>query len=181
MKMTTLFLCSFLLCFAGFAQMPAGFNTKTTIYLVRHAEKQTGNDPALTPQGNQRAGALAAFCKDKHLSHVYVTAFRRTQMTADSVRLLLGVDTVHYAADTIGDDLYNKIIAQHDAGKSILVVGHSNTIPYLIKKFGVADYDTKAIPDAEFDHIFIITYKKRKAFLQPLKYGTASGASATMQ
>ena len=64
-----------------FAQLPEGFSKRTTIYLVRHAEKQSGNDPLLTENGNKRAGTLLHTLKGKPIRHIYASHFKRTQMT----------------------------------------------------------------------------------------------------
>ena len=55
-------------------------------------------------------------------------------MTSDSIRIQLAIDTVHYLADTTGNDLLEKIKVHNDVGKTILVIGHSNTIPVKYKK-----------------------------------------------
>jgi phosphohistidine phosphatase SixA len=176
----TLFLLFAVNCMV-LGQMPEGLSVKTKIYLVRHAEKQTGNDPALTEEGNKRAGALLQTLKKKKLQHIYATQFKRTQMTGDSLRIQLGIDTVLYKADTTGEDVYRKILANNDAGKTILIIGHSNTVPKIIKKLGVTNFVPAVIPDAEFDNLYLITYKKGKAVLKRMKYGAASAVSATMQ
>jgi len=169
------------------AQVPAGVSAKTTIYLVRHAEKESGNDPALTENGNKRAGDLMRYLKDKNVQRIYVTQFRRTQMTADSMRLQSGIDTVHYNADENGIDLFNKIAAHGDFNKSILIIGHSNTVPDYIKKAGVINYPQANILDTEFDNLYKVSYRKPflssvfKAHVKQAKYGAASTVSATMQ
>ena len=151
------------------------FVNGTSIYLVRHAEKGTGNDPVLTGAGNKRAGDLMRTLKSKKIRHIYVTDYRRSGLTADSMRLQLGIDTVHYdAADTTGADLIAKIKAHHDFGKAILVIGHSNTIPQLIKDLGVKNYKPGNIPDNEFDNIYLIKYKGNKTYLLHQKYGKRS-------
>lgn len=155
--------------------------TKTKIYLVRHGEKETGKDPVLTAAGMQRAAALWQKLKGKEVIRIYATPYRRTQMTGDSLRLHLAVDTVIYAADTMGIDLVNKINAHHDIGKTILVIGHSNTIPYLIRRLGVTGYKPKELPESEFDNLFLITYKRKKAKLKQMKYGERSAAPAIMK
>ena len=164
-----------------FAQLPEGFSKRTTIYLVRHAEKQSGNDPLLTENGNKRAGALLQRLKDKHIRHIYVSQFKRTQMTGDSLRIQLGIDTIQYKADTTCEDLLNKIKANNESGKTILIIGHSNTIPKIIKKLGVENFDAGDIPDAVFDNLYLVTYKKEKAVVKLMKYGAPSSSSATMQ
>lgn len=157
------------------------FDTKTIIYLVRHAEKDTGKNPILTANGMQRSGELMRILADKHIRRIYVTQFRRSQLTADSFSRVMHIDTVHYTADTTGNDLVSKINEKKDWGKTILVVGHSNTIPGLIRKLGVEYYIVKELPDMEFDNLFMITYKKHNPKLTVTKYGAPSGPSAKMQ
>src|SRR5258705_13439446 len=81
----------------------------TKIFIVRHAEKETGNDPLLTPAGNKRAGDLMRALQNEGIQKIYVSQFRRTQNTGDSLRIQLKIDTVHYAADTLCDKLINTI------------------------------------------------------------------------
>ena len=151
------------------------------IFIVRHAEKETGKDPLLTAAGNARAGDLMRALQNASIQKIYVSQFRRTQSTGDSLRLQLNIDTVHYAADTVCDNLINAIIEHSDFGKTILIIGHSNTLPQIIRKLGVTEYPYGDISDNEFDNLFMITYKKEKAKLKRLKYGAKSGASAGMQ
>lgn len=160
---------------------PPFANPKIKIYLVRHAEKETGKDPVLTAAGRQRAGDLMRKMKDKHIRRIYVSEYRRTQMTGDSMRIQMGIDTVHYTADTTGDDLVKKIMQHDDMRHRILVIGHSNTIPPIIRKLGVADYPQEYIADKEFDNLFLVRYKKHKARVSKSKYGTASSESAGMR
>jgi broad specificity phosphatase PhoE len=144
---------------------------KTTIYLVRHAEKEKGNDPVLTAAGKQRAGDLLRVLKTKKIQRIYVTPYQRTEMTADSLRIQLGIDTVHYLADTTGNDLLEKIKAHHDFGKAILVIGHSNTIPRIIMRFVAVKKPLPDIPDNEFDNLFVVKITKGKAIPSTKKYG----------
>jgi phosphohistidine phosphatase SixA len=178
-------LCSQLIVAAQL--LPSGATAKTKIYLVRHAEKQSGTDPELTDAGKKRAGDLMRALQNKNVKRIYVTQFKRTQMTADSMRLQLGIDTVQYLADENGIDLFNKITAHNDFNKTILIIGHSNTVPDYIKKLGVANYPQANIADTEFDNLFKVYYKRSfifsqfKAHVKKGKYGVASGVSAAMQ
>ncbi len=153
----------------------------TKIYIVRHAEKQDGKDPLLTPAGNARSGDLMRFLKDEMIRKIYVSQYRRTQNTGDSLRIQLNIDTVHYTADTLCGNLINTIMGHSDFGKTILVIGHSNTIPQVIRKFGVHDYPYGDLADNDYDRLFLITYKNGKAKVKVMKYGAAPGTSATMQ
>jgi phosphohistidine phosphatase SixA len=153
----------------------------TKIFIVRHAEKEAGKDPVLTAAGNARAGDLMRILQNEGVQKIYVSRLRRTQNTADSLRVQLKIDTVHYAADTLCDDLVNTIMEHRDFGKTILIIAHSNTIPQIIRKLGVQDYPYGDIPDNDYDNLFVITYKKEKAKLKQVKYGAKSGVSAAMQ
>jgi phosphohistidine phosphatase SixA len=172
---------------AAAQSLPPGISVKTKIYLVRHAEKQTGTDPELTDTGKKRAGDLMRTLQNKNVHRIYVTQFKRTQMTADSMRLQLGIDTVHYLADENGIDLFNKIAAHNDFNTTIVIIGHSNTVPDYIKKMGVANYPQANIIDTEFNNLFKVYYKRPfifrpfKVHVNRGKYGVASGVSAVMQ
>jgi broad specificity phosphatase PhoE len=167
--------------FFATAQTPQPFNKHTKIYVVRHAEKDTGNNPNLTAAGKVRAGDLMRVLQNKKIQRIYSTPTRRTMQTGDSLRLFQNIDTLLYKPDTTGEGLYAKIMAAGDNGKTILVVGHSNTVPKLIRRLGATDFPNKDLPDMEFDNLFLITYKKGKAVVKSMKYGAASGASARMQ
>jgi phosphohistidine phosphatase SixA len=166
---------------SALSQPPTGFTTSAKIYLVRHAEKDTGNNPSLTDDGKKRAGDLMRALKNKNIQRIYVTQYKRTQMTGDSLRLQLGIDTLHYLADTTGLDVYNKIISNADGGKNILIIGHSNTVPKIIKKLGGESIVPFLIPDTEFDNLYVLQYKRKKVKLKKMKYGKASGNSASMK
>jgi 2,3-bisphosphoglycerate-dependent phosphoglycerate mutase len=159
------------------AQLPKGISGKTALYFVRHGEKENGKDPVLTTAGKERAGDLMRTLKHKHIKRIYATQFKRTQMTGDSLRIQLGIDTIHYNADTTGIDLFNKIAAQKDYKKHILIIGHSNTIDDYIRKAGVKNYPKVDIPDNEFDNIYKVYYRrpflfcKLKAHVKIWKYG----------
>jgi phosphohistidine phosphatase SixA len=178
MKYVFVFLIAVAFQNMAFAQQEAA---PTRIFIVRHAEKETGKDPLLTAEGNKRAGDLMRALQNEGIQKIYVSQYRRTQNTGDSLRLQLKIDTVHYAADTICDNLVNAIMEHGDFGKTILIIAHSNTIPQIIRKFGVTDYPYGDIPDNEFDNLFLITYKKEKAKVKVMKYGAKSGAFAAMK
>jgi phosphohistidine phosphatase SixA len=108
----------------------------TTIVLVRHAEKQLGtiDDPPLAPAGELRAERLAAMFGDREplgrLQAIYVTSKRRSQQTAAPVARRLGLTPI--VADEPSDVLANRILREQ-RGRIVLVVGHSNTVPELVR------------------------------------------------
>jgi phosphohistidine phosphatase SixA len=150
------------------------------IYIVRHAEKLGGDDPLLTEEGNKRAGDLMRQLKNKKISRIYVSEFKRTQNTGDSMRLQLAIDTVQINADTSCTSLFAAITQHNDWNKSILIITHSNIIQKVIYKLGITNFSQENIPSNEFDNLYFVSMKKKKAVLKHLKYGKPSAASAQM-
>jgi broad specificity phosphatase PhoE len=156
------------------AQSVKGQVPEGNYYLVRHAEKDTGKNPALTMAGYLRAGDLYREFKNKKIGKIYVSQYRRTQLTADSLRIYKKTDTVHYKADDSGDDLLSKLLNLKGKQKNVLIIGHSNTIPVILKRLGVTGLDISEIPDDEYDNLFLVTVKNKKVSLKWLKYGKSS-------
>ena len=143
------------------------------VYIVRHAEKATGDDPVLTTAGYKRAGDLMRKLRYECLRRIYVSQAKRTQLTADSLRISLMIDTVHYIADNY-DRLLQRIRLQGDAGRTILIIAHSNTIPTIIRRLGVSNYPLANIPDGQFDNLFLVTFPGGVAKVKKTKYGATS-------
>jgi broad specificity phosphatase PhoE len=131
-----------------------------SVFLVRHAERADSvpgekptmaNDPDLSDVGRARAQSLAAILKDAKIAAIYTTEYKRTQQTAAPLATALGLTpTTIKAAETA------RLVKELAASKgNVLVVGHSNTVPDVIKGLGVTNPD--AIKDDEFDNLFILT------------------------
>lgn len=162
------------------AQDEIKMGKNSAIYIVRHAEKQKGEDPLLTDEGNARAGDLMRVLKDKKIGRVYVTQYKRTQHTADSLQLQLHIDTVQVNADTSCVALFAAITKNKDWNNPILIITHSNIMQKVIYKLGITDFPQQNIPDKEFDNLYMVRLKNNKAVLQQSKYGHPSATSATM-
>ncbi len=158
--------------FAGSAQEKFLLK-KGSVYIVRHSEKEAGTDPVLSNKGYLRTGYLVSVFnynkKENAIDRIYVTQFRRTQLTADSMRLQLNVDTVHYVADNSGEGLL-KVLNKYKGDQNILVIGHSNTIPVILRRLGI-DHVTITINDPEYDNLFMIRYRKGKPVLYKRRFG----------
>ncbi|RYD77064.1 MAG: hypothetical protein EOP53_13620 [Sphingobacteriales bacterium] len=150
-----------------------GFTGKRTLYVVRHAEKDTvgGSNPAISSIGKERAGDLYKALKKKKIELIFVSQYKRTGMTADSLRIYKNIDSVHYTADATADNLFEQIKLRAGKAKNILIVGHSNTLPAIIRKAGVSGYTLKEIPDNEYNNLFIVKQRKGKAVMKLEKYG----------
>lgn len=141
-------------------------DTAKVVLLVRHAEKQaTGDDPALTPAGSQRATLLASTLEDAGLTTIFTSSARRTKDTAAPTAKALKLTPAELNIDAA------KARAQLLAATSrVLVVGHSNTVPELIAALG-GPKDLK-IADEEFDRLFVLTLPAQGApTLVALRYG----------
>lgn len=145
-----------------------------TFYIVRHAEKDTGSNPVLSAAGKQRAADLYKELQNKKIDLIFVSQYRRTAMTADSLRTYQGIDTVQYNADATGEDLFRQIALRAGKAKNILIVGHSNTVPAIVRKAGVKEFDVKELDENAYDNLFIVEVKNNQAKLTEKKYGTSS-------
>jgi broad specificity phosphatase PhoE len=133
----------------------------TTIVVVRHAEKSTDDprDPSLSAAGQERARDLSAVLKDAGVTDVYVTQYKRTRQTAEPLAQASGLSIVERPINaansaTYARDLAHEILTR-SAGKSVLVVGHSNTVPDIVR--ALSGSAVPPITDPEYDHIFIVT------------------------
>lgn len=98
-------------------------NELFTIYLVRHAEKDSGSNPPLTQCGEKRAQHLNTFLDEVQLSAVYSTDYKRTMSTALPTAQSKGLEIQQYDASDL--KAFSKFLTAQK--QDALVVGHSNT------------------------------------------------------
>ncbi len=127
----SLFLLAFLLSTTSIVAQ----EMTTTVYLIRHSEKVRSNpsdkNPHLNENGKDRALIWKKFFKQIPIVAVYSTPYHRTQETAAPTAEDKGISVESYHPVDVNLD---SIVAIHQ-GHSILMVGHSNTIPLLTNKF----------------------------------------------
>lgn len=125
----------------------------TIIFLVRHAEKMSDGsaDPALAAAGTARAEELAYILKNVELSAIYSTPYRRTQQTVFPTAKAKDLEVRLYDP---GDKSFLEKIIQTFAGGSVLIVGHSNTIPVLANELAGRSGFVELDDDA-YDNLFI--------------------------
>ena len=101
--------------------------------LVRHAEKAADDprDPSLSQAGRERAQALARVLRDEPIVAAYATQYRRTAETAQPTADAHGLTVVAYDADLPATALATRLRRDHASG-TVLVVGHSNTVPDIV-------------------------------------------------
>jgi phosphohistidine phosphatase SixA len=135
--------------------------TTTTIVLVRHAEKELGaiSDAPLSPEGEQRADRLAQMFGDAEpfgrIQRIYVTNTRRTQQTALRLSQRLGINTEVLDAKTAAADLAQRVLGENRGGRA-LIVGHSNTVPDIVKEL-TGDKNVPPIGEDEFGTLYVVT------------------------
>ncbi|MGB0514214.1 MAG: SixA phosphatase family protein, partial [Wenzhouxiangellaceae bacterium] len=148
-----------------------------TFILVRHAEKvDESRDPLLSGAGQVRARALATVLDRAGLDAVYASQYRRTRLTALPAAEAAGLEIIE---DPVGGDLNQwassfagRLRAVH-SGETVLVVGHSNTIPRLARE--LCDCEVGALADSDYDRLFIVRAGGgRRSSLIEVRYGAAS-------
>ena len=128
----------------------------TTFVIVRHAEKATDDprDPSLSEAGHARAQALARLLADASLNAVYATPYRRTQQTASPTAESHGISVSTYDAAIPAAQFAKQLRATYAQGETVLVVGHSNTLPDIAAT--LSGQQTDAMPEVEFDRLYRI-------------------------
>jgi broad specificity phosphatase PhoE len=96
----------------------------TTIYLIRHAEKQTGSNPSLTEKGVKRAESWTEYFFLKDVDHILSSDYNRTRQTASPLAKSKSKEVEIYNVKSLtGEDLLEKY-----RGETVVLFGHSNTI-----------------------------------------------------
>ncbi|TVZ28011.1 histidine phosphatase superfamily protein (branch 1) [Gillisia sp. Hel_I_86] len=131
-------------------------NEVTTYYLIRHAEKDrsdtTKKDPLLTDQGTERAENWAKVFKDVPFDMVYSTNYHRTKATAQPTASSKDLELNIYDPHKIYDAEFQK----ETKGKTVLVVGHSNTTPEFANAI-LKEKKYEHLSDNENGALFIVT------------------------
>ena len=126
----------------------------TTIWIVRHAEKDTSaaqkRDPTLTEIGKQRALDLAAYLKGQEPDMIFSTNTKRTRQTAAYFSARINT----YDPSLIKE--FAERLLDFQKGKKILIIGHSNTVLETIEALGGAR-PVAQLTDDDYDYIFKIS------------------------
>jgi broad specificity phosphatase PhoE len=148
--------------FVGVAQ---GQVQTTVIFLVRHCEKaiESTNNPNLAEEGQKRAQHLAEILKNAGIEAIYSTNTKRTMQTGEPLAKLMNLNIQVYEPK---DSTFAQTLRQ--AGKKILVVGHSNTVPELLNQLtGTETYQ----PNDLYGDLWVLTIpEKEKAITVRLRF-----------
>ena len=130
------------------------------IYIVRHAERaDQSTDPPLSTAGVDRSHRLRDMLRAAGVTHIFTTNLRRTIETAKPLADALGLAPQALPGPDV-QPLAGRLgaLSPHDRA---LVVGHSNTVPDLLRALKVATPIT--IEDPEYDNLFIVVPQKDAA------------------
>lgn len=140
------------------AAAPAGANPSAAptrllvAFVMRHAEASgTQQDPPLSVVGRERAWRVGRMLRSVRPQRILHTATTRSRETASEIARIVGVGAGSY-------DMFDPepvVRRMIDGGGVWLLVGHSNTVPDLVRRLG-GDPGTDAIPESVYDQIFMV-------------------------
>jgi len=131
-------------------------SSPTTYYLIRHAEKdrsdKTNKNPDLTKKGNGRAENWSNVFENIDFDLIYSTKYNRTIQTAKPTATKQNLEIQYYSPSHLNDEDFKlKTI-----GKTVLVVGHSNTTPQFVNDI-LGELKYKDIDDKNNANLYILT------------------------
>ena len=104
----------------------------TEIYLIRHAEKDRSDlknkNPHLNELGKNRALKWVEVFKNVQFDKIFSTNYNRTVETVTPISLEKKIEISIYSPSKIDYENFKS----KTYGEKVLVVGHSNTIPFFV-------------------------------------------------
>jgi phosphohistidine phosphatase SixA len=145
---------------------------QTTVYIVRHAEKNltdpNAKDPALSMEGLQRSYDLDKLLAQEGISAIFSTNYIRTKKTGEPLAKRIGKDVILYDPAQSAE-LVAKVKKEFN-GKSVVIVGHSNTILQLVEAFGGKTTITE-IKDYEYRNLFKLELARSNVNTTEMSFG----------
>jgi 2,3-bisphosphoglycerate-dependent phosphoglycerate mutase len=125
----------------------------TTLILVRHAEKTgTEDDAGLTEAGHERANLLAHKLEKVPVDALFSTPYNRTRLTLTPLAQAKNLEIDNYIPH---DEGFVPFVLENYSGKTVVISGHSNTIPSLVNTLtGTTQYPH--LDDQDYDTWFIV-------------------------
>ncbi len=129
----------------------------TVVFVVRHAEVETSNDPdpALSVQGRERAARLATMLAKarpvRGLDAIFASEFRRAHQTVTPLSETLALP-VNVVPSATWSELAKRITRDH-RGEYVLVAGNSNNIPALVQALSG---EAVTMGEEEYDTMFVV-------------------------
>ncbi|MDX1443356.1 MAG: histidine phosphatase family protein [Gammaproteobacteria bacterium] len=132
----------------------AEIETGPVLVITRHAEKQQGDDPCLTREGQQRAARLAALLENMPVKSLLSTDYCRTRETLDPLARQAGLDIQTYSPMD-GEALRSRLFDGRNG--AVVVSAHSNTLPELLAQLGA---EVPKISESEYGNLYVVTFNK---------------------
>jgi phosphohistidine phosphatase SixA len=139
-----------------------------SVYLVRHAEKQSGGerDPVLTEAGQHRAEQLANWFQDKAIKDIWSSDYHRTRDTVKPLLSSHGLELMLYDPRDLPALSAKLLNNQNNA----LVVGHSNTTPELARL--LCDCVIGDMDESEYDRLIVVSVVDGETRVEILQQNT---------
>jgi broad specificity phosphatase PhoE len=137
--------------------------SRKTVILIRHAEKETASmadqaDPPLSAEGKARAERVVKVIGRFHPGAIYSTDFKRTRSTVELLAAKREKKVEIYDPKK-PQELIDTILKSKT--KRFLIVGHSNTIPPLANLLLGKDL-FKNLQESEYTVIWVVRIKNGK-------------------
>ena len=130
------------------------------VFVVRHADKISEEDERLSDAGHERARRLAKVLASSGIRAIYATDRERARDTAKPLSEAMKIPITTYdvgkgmAKGAPDAAAFAAELRKGHPGDAVLVVGHSNTVPAILKALGCKDVVT--IDGKEYDHLFVV-------------------------
>lgn len=120
------------------------------VYVIRHLQKAAGDDPPLSAEGAANAQILAQRLANSGIKAIFATPTQRAMQTGEPLAKALGLHVTSYDPG----DPAALIKAVSALSGAVLIVGHSNTVPDIVARFGGTP-----VPLGEQDYgtVFVVT------------------------
>ena len=148
--------------------------------LVRHAERfDDAANTNLSDEGFARAQALIEASEGVDIAGIYSTNFCRTAQTARPLvierSLPLNVQQVSASGGFDGctppiavpinvlparlntEEAFIDYVLEQHAGETVVIVGHSNTVPALVNELGNGAFEVDELDHQAYDNLFIVS------------------------
>lgn len=130
-----------------------------TYYVVRHAEKQDGDNPVLTEKGVKRAAHIVSMLKNEPIKAVYSTETYRTIMTSMPTAADRGLAVILFSTDDLAD-FADKLKAMDG---TFLIVAHSSSTPDLASL--LSGTTLPKLEETDYEQLFKVVIKDGAATL----------------
>lgn len=132
--------------------VPQVSSAQEAVFIIRHAERADGEDPPITPAGRDRSVRWAEMLSGAGIAHVYTSTARRTAETGAIIAEALGVESEALPPNDIAPLL--DLMSFDFEDERVLVVGHTETIPNILREFGA--FEQIELSRDDYGRMFVV-------------------------